>query len=326
MDIKEFMEYIKEHILEVFEIMEGEGFSADDCKVILEEVIRNNGIHLHGLVIRPNKEQSCPSIILDSFYDAYQNGAPTSLIMEQIWKEYHAVKERNISCPADITSIDEVKDRITMRLVNYERNKVRLADCPHTGFLDMVITYHYMAEVTVEGVASALITNDMMSLWGLTKEELHEMAVRNTERIFPAHMESLAGVIANAIKKKVPGECGMEEEIEALTQCIGKTPDKVNMWVLSNDSGLNGANCILYENQLAKLAEELDANLYILPSSIHETVLVAEDEDTEPEFLQELVQDANLSAVGLIDLLSDNIYYYDRDKDEVSIYEEAAVA
>ena len=99
-----------------------------------------------------------------------------------------------------------------------------------------------------------------------------------------------------------------------------------SIWVLSNNEGLNGANCILYKDCLSKLARELDANLYILPSSIHETMLVAENEDAEPEFLQELVREANLSVVGLIDLLSDNIYYYDRDKDEIIIYEQAAVA
>ena len=325
MDIEEFMEYIKEHILEVFEIKEGNGFSADDCEVMLGEVMRNNGIRLHGLSIRVNKERTSPNIILDSFYDAYQHGVPTSLIMEQIWSEYHRVKDMNISCSADITNLEEVKDNIIMRLVNYDRNKDRLASCPHTKFLDMVITYHYIAEMNAEGVSSALITDSEMALWGLTTEELHELAVSNTERLFPPHMESLSGVIAKAIKKKVPEECGMAEEIEMILQCLEETPDKINMWVLSNDQGRNGANCILYKNQLAKVAEELDANLYILPSSIHEVMLVVENEDTEPEYLQELVQDANMSAVGLIDLLSDNIYYYDRDKDEVSIYEQTAV-
>lgn len=326
MDKEEFMQYIKEHILEVFEMMEEGSISADDCDVMLQEVIRNNGIRLHGLSVRVNKERTSPNIILDTYYNDYQQGVPTSLIMEQIWKEYRAVKKLNIPCTANITNIEEVKDNIVMRLVNYERNKVRLADCPHTRFLDMVISYYYIAVDAEGGIASALITNNELDLWGLTTEELHELAASNTERLFPAHMESLSRVITNAIRRKVPEECDMAGEIEMLAQCIEGTSDRIGMWVLSNDEGLNGAICILYKDQLSKLAKELDANLYILPSSVHETILAVDDEDVEPEFLKELVEDANMSSVGLIDLLSDNIYYYDRDKDEVTIYEQSAVA
>ncbi|MDE5863232.1 MAG: hypothetical protein K2H34_02675, partial [Lachnospiraceae bacterium] len=61
--------------------------------------------------------------------------------------------------------------------------------------------------------------------------------------------------------------------------------------------------------------------VYILPSSIHEVLLVPENVETDAVTLEEMVSDANHSAVGLIDLLSDHVYYYDRERDMVEIYE-----
>lgn len=325
MDIEEFMEYIKEHILEVFAMMEGEGFSADDYVVSLGEVVRNNDVHLHGIVIGEKSKGIFPKISLNSFYEEYRDGVPTSLIMQKIWIQYRLLKERNIPSSQDLTNIEEIKDKIILRLVNYERNRERLAECPHMKFLDLVVTYHYITEIAPGEFVSALITYDEMESWEMTQEEMHELAVKNTERIFPANVKSLAKVVADAYMEKIPDGCDLKEEFEAYIQYLEEKP-KYDMRILSNDRGINGANCILYKDQLSKLAKELDANLFVLPSSVHELILVAEDEDIEPEFLKELVRDANLSAVGLIDLLSDNIYYYDRDKDEVSIYEQAAVA
>ena len=94
----------------------------------------------------------------------------------------------------------------------------------------------------------------------------------------------------------------------------------VNMYVLTNDTGLNGATCILYDNVIKNFAKVQESNVFLLPSSVHEMMLVPEDEDTDAEFLSQLVIEANQNAVGFIDLLSDNIYYYDREKDQVIIY------
>ena len=77
---------------------------------------------------------------------------------------------------------------------------------------------------------------------------------------------------------------------------------------------------MLYDSVIRNFAKVQGKNIIILPSSIHEVILVPEQEDTDIEFLQNLVIDANKSAVGLIDLLSDSIYYYQLEKDEITIY------
>jgi hypothetical protein len=92
------------------------------------------------------------------------------------------------------------------------------------------------------------------------------------------------------------------------------------MYVLTNEQRLNGATCILYDNVIRNFAKVQDCNIFILPSSVHEVMLVPENAETEPEFLSELVLEANQSAVGLIDLLSDNVYYYDREREQIYIY------
>ena len=97
--------------------------------------------------------------------------------------------------------------------------------------------------------------------------------------------------------------------------------NNVSIFVLTNDVGVNGATCILYDDVIKNFAKVQGCNIYILPSSVHEVMLVPENADTEPEFLKELVVEANQSAVGLIDLLSDHIYYYDMDSEQIRMCE-----
>ena len=152
-------------------------------------------------------------------------------------------------------------------------------------------------------------------MWKVDFDELYQLALFNTMREFPWKMDSLVRVITENIRKQ-------EESVlpESLLKELEEMENGVSMYVLTNDHCVNGATCILYDNVLRNFARVQDCNIFVLPSSIHEVMLVPENTETEPEFLAQLVVEANQSAVGLIDLLSDNIYYYDRERDQMYIY------
>ena len=113
-------------------------------------------------------------------------------------------------------------------------------------------------------------------------------------------IELMAGVPCNSMK----------EEFEYM----------VPMYVLSNKSKLNGSGCIFYHNLLHNLCEKLECDLYILPSSIHEVILLLDDEYVQSsEELREMVRETNRMVVDQEEVLSDHIYHYDREKDEIRI-------
>lgn len=334
MNYQEFLNYMEEHFsnyLLQFESVKQKQENVVDCENItledtneytvgLHQVFKNNGIKLDGLVIRKNNETVSPNIYLNSYFDSYQLGEPLHCIMEQIAKQYFDIRQEQQFEVDNLLDFQAVKDQIIIRLVNYEKNREVLKNCPHKRFLDLAVTYRYMVKQDAYGLASSLIRYDEFLYWEMDEDELYRIALFNTMREFPWHVESLTSVVFNCIKKTLS-----EEEQEALEMDFQKLEDEkdsVPMYVLSNDSGLNGASCMLYDSVIRNFAKVQGSNVVILPSSIHEIILVPEHEDTDMDLLQKLVLDANESAVGLIDLLSDSVYYYQLDKDAITIYSE----
>lgn len=319
MNYQEFLNYMKGNFIDYLEQYDSrEGNEECEYSVQIRQIIKNNGIKLDGLVVQRNDEKISPNIYLNAYFESYQLGKPLSCIMEEIANQYHTLKETHNIAIDNILDYEAVQNRIIIRLVNLEKNKEMLKDCPHIPFLDLAITFRYMAGRDEYGLASSLITNDEFEIWDIDIEELYQKALFNTMREFPWHMDSLATIILDCIKRTMPEE--MNEELEEELSLLENTTHGVNMYVLSNDSELNGASCILYDAVLRNFARVQDSNVIILPSSIHEVMLVPESDETDVAFLQQLVLDANQSAVGLIDLLSDSVYYYKRETDEITIY------
>lgn len=326
MNYEEFLDYIKENIIEVFKNYlennnENEQEFDEEClEVELHKVVKNNGIVLDGLTLRTKGECVAPNIYLNSYFESYQMGKPITMIMEEIIYRYQKAKEENNIVLADILDFSAVKDRIVLRLVNYEKNKELLKNCPYKKYLDLAVTFRYIASKDALGIASSLISNQEFMSWKVSVDELYQIALFNTMREFPWQMESLIKVMTDCLKARMPGF--LSEEMLAELKKAEENESGVNMFVLTNDSGVNGATCMLYDNVIKNFARVQDSNIFILPSSIHEVMLVPENEEIDPAFLAELVVQANKGAVGLIDLLSDNIYYYDKEKNQVFIYGE----
>lgn len=331
MNYKEFLNYIESNLAEYMTQRERAIEKEQDAKkeekleelvyqVELHKVTKNNGIVLDGITIRKEGERISPNIYLNSYFDHYLMGRPITSIMEEvvcIYEDNQADQQLELF---DILNFNEVKDRVVIRLVNYEKNKEQLKECPHKLFLDLAITFRYIASKDSCGVASSLISNEEFENWEISIEDLYQVALFNTMREFPWQMDSLAKMVTECFLKK-----GHEEVTEGLAKELEELEGKecgVNIFVLTNDAGINGATCMLYDNVIKNFAKVQESNIYILPSSIHEVMLVPENEDMDVNFMKNLVREANQSAVGLIDLLSDDVYYYELDSDEFSVCRE----
>ncbi len=142
-----------------------------------------------------------------------------------------------------------------------------------------------------------------MKVWGVTADEIHELAMKNTREILPITIQSM-----NELMKEMFGKDGMPDEIADLM--FQEMPMNQQMFVISNKSKVNGAASMFYEDALADLADKVGTDLYILPSSVHEVIAVSTDMGT-PESLAEMVQEVNGGQVAAEEQLSDHVYKFD---------------
>ena len=194
------------------------------------------------------------------------------------------------------------------KLINYEQNKNLLQKIPHIKILDLAIIFNCLVDADETGNATILIYNQHLSLWNITKDDLYHLAMKNTPALLTYELRDMSDVLIE-LMAGVPCN-SMKEEFEYM----------VPMYVLSNKSKLNGSGCIFYHNLLHNLCEKLECDLYILPSSIHEVILLLDDEYVQSsEELREMVRETNRMVVDQEEVLSDHIYHYDREKDEIRI-------
>ena len=202
----------------------------------------------------------------------------------------------------NLEKFEYVRDRIVYRLVNYEKNKEILEDCPHLRLYDLALTFRWVAHSDDIGISTALVTNQELQVWGISMNELLLAARENTPRLFPVHMIDMDEMIAQA---GIP---------------ISLDESAIPMYIMTNEQEVNGASVLLYDNVLESFALEKKTDFYILPSSIHEVIILLDNEYAKaPEELARMVRETNRIVVDREEILSDHVYYYDREKDEIRI-------
>lgn len=266
--------------------------------VRLEPVMKNNGVVCTGLIICVRGENLSPNIYLESFYRMHRSGKDMDEILRAIQAEYE--KAHGQLCAEQYQTMDEnvVREKLFLKLINHERNKELLEGCPYIPFHDLAITFRYLVKHDEDGIASAILRDKEMELWNLTTEEVFRLAQENTMRLFPVRLAKLNDMIP----------IGLTE----LAEC----PD---MYVLTNRQQINGASCMLYRDVLERFAGQVESSFYILPSSIHEVLLLPDCSGMDAGYLIKSVREINACAVAEMDYLSDNVYYYDRKDKTVRV-------
>ena len=197
-----------------------------------------------------------------------------------------------------------MRSRIIFKLINTEKNRELLRDVPYIPFHDLSIVFQCLVSEERFGNASILIHNVHLQLWKVNARELYECALENTPLLQGYELADM-----NTVLEEMKALGGIDdEEIEDMQQ-------EVPMYVLSNKSRINGASCILYKDILKDFAMVVDKDLYVLPSSIHEVILLPSDGTQESEQLKEMVREINQSQVEKEEVLSDSVYYYRRSDD-----------
>lgn len=291
MEYKEFVEYIK---------MNAGYIAGEGGNITINHVIKNNGCEMDGLVIMEKGKDIAPTIYLDSFYELYTNGENIKNIIRQIEVIYEQNKN-NVTFDVNILKhFDNIKDKIVYKVVNYRSNEKLLEQVPHKRILDLAVVFYCLLDNEYGRSATALIYNNNLKNWNVTIDDVYKAALKNTPDLLHSKISSMAALFE---------KCGVNVDGEEVDL---KDYVPSDMYVLTNESKLNGAACILYENVLYDFAQKLGADLYILPSSVHEVILLPKLSMFEKDELVNMVKEVNTEGVAADEVLSDHVYEYNR--------------
>ena len=266
-----------------------------DITLSIYEADKNNGVKRIGITFSKQGINLSPTIYLEEYYDKYQEGFTFEGIIGDILCLYHEVQVRKVWDEELLTEFEAVKERIIYRLINAEANKMLLKDVPNIPYLDLAIVFYVMLEINDQGTACMLIRKEHMEMWDVTMHMLWESAKENTWQILPSEFHTMRAVMKELCHEK-----------EFMGMDI--------LHVLTNQIRNFGATVILYEGCLEMIADFLDDNYYVLPSSVHEVIIMSERDAPEgKKGLSDMVREINHTQVDAEDILSDNAYYYDRE-------------
>lgn len=307
-----FYEFKKEIEKEMRAYMNGK------VEIHTSTVQKNNGVKMEGLVIRENGERIAPTIYLNCFYERFLQGMEMEDVVKEIYTIYQSCKNHPLEDADFFTDYEQVKNRVVYKLIHRERNRELLEDVPHIPYLDLAIVFYCIVFRQEYGNATILVHQEHMRMWNVTKEELYECASRNTPVLLPYFIKPVEEIMEEQFERfeqKVPLQD--KEHVREMMDMVNPASEQISMYVLSNQEKLYGAAAILYPNLLKNFAIACGRDFYILPSSVHEVILVPEYDSRDLEGMSEMVKEINELEVAREEILSDHAYYYDRGEERV---------
>lgn len=263
----------------------------------IRKVMKNNGIMLTGIIARKNSQNSFPTVYVDGLYRDNLREEEISEIAQHLAGQ---ILEAELKEPIDMSGFldfSKAKERIVFRLINTEKNRELLKDIPNRQLFNLSVVYYYILEKTpFEGTATILIRNSHMKSWNIGEEQLYETAYQNSPRLLPLRFMEMREVLEGFYP---------EELIE------GMSP----MYVLSNAEKMFGAVCMIYPEALKEIAKQLGGDLFVLPSSVHEMILIPERPDISQTMLADIVKEVNHTQLLEEEILADSVFFYNIKED-----------
>ena len=273
----------------------------DGVTVSVQDVTKNNGLKLCGLQIR-NECNVAPVIYINDFYEQYKVGKSLDRICEDIKVSYFKHQPVHDFDVLKVSSFNNVKSEIVYELINYEKNEELLQNVPYIPFLDLAIVFKIVISEFENVVGTILIHNTLLEMWEVGLDELYAYANENTRKVYGVEFISMSECLSGMLN------------IEFFEQSEYKLP----MYILTNGRRVNGASCLLYDGLLDKISESFQDDLCIIPSSVHECIIIPVSV-IDPKEIKNTVKFVNSTELALDEILSDNVYFYSREKGEVLI-------
>lgn len=287
-----------------------------DSDVTIRSVTKNNDQILDGLTVSSPDTNVAPTIYLNSFYEEYKAGRPMDEILNHIAEIRSANEMEQGFNMSNITDWEKVAPNVAPRVIDSENNKELLSQRPHTLMDGMAVTYCVMLGEQDNGFMSVPITYELMDRWGVDTDKLHDIALDNLPELMPPKLMTMNEVMADMMLPDLILNCdGDREQAEAMLESM--MPPEGNMYVISNEAKMNGATVLLNDQFMEKVVEQIGEDFYIIPSSIHECLLISQSAGMSIAEMENMVQDVNATQVAPEDRLSDHVFAYDVETKEI---------
>ena len=274
-----------------------------EYELTLRKIPKNNGLILDGLCISKGRDSVAPTIYLNGCYRQYLEGTSLTEITSHLLELYRSNEIPPLIHPNVLSDYKAMESRIACRLVNTASNEAMLREMPHIPWLDLSIVFYLFLQEDDTGVMTAAIHHSHLKTWGIRPEELFHTALNNVSRLFPPSITDMARILEDAAGNFAASDPSFTAPF----------------YVLTNTSGVNGAVCMLYPNVLKHFSEGIEQDVVILPSSIHEVLLLADEEGISYDELSQMVAQINTSEVLPQDRLSNQVYRYSRKSDSIEV-------
>lgn len=323
MSYEMFCQQIQHLLMEKFE---------EGAQIHLHDVQKNNGVVKKALCILEKGSNVSPTLYLHEYYAQYESGMSMEKVAEELWKEYMVNRASFSISAAEYTDFEKARSNLAYKLVNYEKNESLLAKVPHRRYLDLAVVYYLLIDNYMIGKGTAIIYNELLEAWNVTEETLYETAKVNTGRLLGVEITRIDEVIEKLLyedlKEQMVETLGKEtiteDDVEAAMTGIAaslRLGEAKEIYVYSNYAKYYGAACLLDQSGLEAFAE-MRGSFFVVPSSVHEVILVPEEVMLSEKEVLELLKEINDTSEDGTEYLSNKLYYYDKDKKCVKISRE----
>ena len=302
MDIKEFIEIVKEELPDFLPEEVYKDLTIDDV-----EVSKMNDQKLHGLTFRPRGSDAAPTLYVDDLYERHQNGEDLGFLLIDLAERYEAA--RNAPVPPDIDiNWEKVRDNLSLRLLEKNRNIDFLSNMPYADVgngLALIVDINMPGDM--DGDWRIAVNHGVMEALKVDKETLFFTAMDDALVNDPPVLNDMTQALFS------PDKDNLLDRLDPL-----EPADIGGMYVLTTETANLGAAALYYPDVKEKAAELLGSGYYVLPSSTHEVILVPDTAGHNEKDLCDMVKQANRTVVEPKDVLSDSVYHYDRDSRSLS--------
>ena len=291
MQFENFKNFVKAGLEKVY----GEG------NVELTEVTKNNGVKLPAVTVKTGKSFS-PIVYLNWYFSEYKN-FPEDAVKAMVEAINESLDRDIVKTVNGINDFDTVKDCIVFEVVNGKNEIAVKTPIPET---DLCKVYRIQFELDDNTKGSTIITPPMLKTWKKSVEEIDAIATENTLQKYPA----VVGGVWSMIKST-----GLYPEMDIPD--ISDFYDEP-MLVITNSERKAGASVMAYPGleTFKEISEVWEEDLYILPCSIHEVIVVKQSKGT-PNWLLQMVTSVNREELSPEDKLSDSVYEYTRKEKKI---------
>ncbi len=259
--------------------------SEGKVKYLIKDVLKANDHKKKAISAIENCKVS-PMIYVDALYDRLDYESFDSIVtsvMDMLSTGMDALDNSDV---CEKLTHDGIKDSLTFRLINKEMNALYLENKVFREYLDLAIIYQVQVSVGDDN-GVVVITTDLAKSLKYSEEQLFQMAINNTPRLFPAQDIGFKEMLGTLL----PDSDGI-----GMPECFR---------VLTNMNKVFGASVLLYPGMIEKLYREYGCR-YVIPSSLHEVLIV--DHNVDPKNYLQMVRQVNSTVVEAEDILSNSVY------------------